>query len=203
MKTCSIKDCCNPLLAKGLCRKHYLRQYKHGDPMAVKKPSDYAKRGINAPQFKHGLWDHPLYKTWSNMMRRCYSEKERAYKNYGGRGIYVCEQWHDLRVFVKDMGDRPNGCSLDRINNDLGYSPENCRWATDEMQSRNRRHAKLTIEKAESMREMRKSFQVTRKELALRFEVSEATVKKVLSGAYWKPSQVEKIAPAVAGALKR
>lgn len=195
MKTCSIPECASPVLAKGFCRKHYLRQYKYGDPHTVKKPFDYARRGKDAPQFKHGLWDHPLYKTWSNMMRRCYNQTDSAYKNYGARGIGVCDRWHDVKNFVVDMGARPPGYSIDRIDNDKGYSLENCRWANASVQVRNRRFSKMTDEKAGEMR-ARRAEGVKRKALAKEFGVSEATVKKVLSGAYWNPEKI-------AGALKR
>jgi len=183
MKTCSIHDCKNPVLALGYCRKHYLRHYKHGDPNHVS--TGYQALGEDSPNFRHGHWDHPLYKTWRNMMSRCYNESDRAFKNYGARGITVCESWHDIQNFIDDMGDRPKGMSVDRADNSKGYSPENCRWANDTTQSRNRRFAKLSIEKAEQMRAMKKNG-ATRKQVALAFGVSESSVKKVLSGAYWK-----------------
>ena len=83
---------------------------------------------------------HPLYATWQAMIRRCYSPSEASYRNYGGRGIGVCEEWrNDFWSFVRDMGDRPKGTSIDRIDNDMWYEPSNCRWATPVEQTRNRR----------------------------------------------------------------
>lgn len=80
---------------------------------------------------------------WFSMLERCYCERNPAYKNYGGRGIGVCDRWHGLdgiKNFIEDMGMRPNAeYSLDRINNEQGYSKDNCRWATRKEQCRNRR----------------------------------------------------------------
>lgn len=90
---------------------------------------------------KHtGYSKHALYSTWNNMLNRCYSEKDRGYKNYGGRGIGVAPSWWEFETFIKDMGERPSQThSIDRVNNDLGYSRYNCRWATKSEQCDNRR----------------------------------------------------------------
>lgn len=78
------------------------------------------------------------------MRRRCNNPRDADYESYGGRGISVCERWkNDFWAFVEDMGERPGGCSLDRVNNDGNYSPENCRWATPLEQSNNTRSAIL------------------------------------------------------------
>lgn len=87
---------------------------------------------------KHGGYKHPLYAIWNSMMQRCYNPKNKSYLNYGGRGIDVCDRWHDFNAFVADMKLKPKGKSMDRINNDLGYSPENCRWADTLMQANNK-----------------------------------------------------------------
>lgn len=76
------------------------------------------------------------------MKTRCYNKKYPQYKDYGGRGIKVCDRWlgtNGFKNFFSDMGERPLKCSLDRINNELGYSKNNCRWATRKMQSNNTR----------------------------------------------------------------
>ena len=88
---------------------------------------------------KHGYNRTPIYVAWSNMWARCTNPKRRDYKNYGGRGITVCDTWKSFEAFLADMGDKPQNKSLDRINNDKGYAPENCRWATSSEQRRNQR----------------------------------------------------------------
>ncbi len=88
---------------------------------------------------------HPLWNTWYQMKLRCYRVTHKRYPQYGGRGITVCDRWlNDFWSFVEDMGDKPAGHSLDRIDNNLGYSPQNCRWANCSVQQFNRRTTSKT-----------------------------------------------------------
>lgn len=95
---------------------------------------------------KHGHYKSPTYQCWADMKTRCSNPKHKSYKDYGGRGIGVCSYWQEFENFYKDMGDKPPGLTLERINNDHGYYRENCRWATRAEQNRNKRRTKNTKE---------------------------------------------------------
>ncbi len=83
------------------------------------------------------------YKTWMSMHERCANPTSPAFRHYGGRGIKVCERWASFENFLADMGRRPPGLQIERIDNDRGYSPENCKWATRTENTRNRRVARM------------------------------------------------------------
>ena len=83
------------------------------------------------------------YSRWSAMQQRCANPKHKQYADYGGRGISVCDRWRDFALFLADMGEPPEGMTLDRIDNALGYEPANCRWATRTEQQMNRRNNRV------------------------------------------------------------
>lgn len=87
----------------------------------------------------HGLSKTRTYKIWKGLKKRCYNTNNRSYKNYGQRGITVCRRWASFQSFLKDMGECPSGMSIDRIKNNKGYSPDNCRWSTHHQQMNNMR----------------------------------------------------------------
>lgn len=88
---------------------------------------------------KHGKRYTKIWRVWRAMKTRCYNKNIIQYRDYGGRGIKVCDEWLNFENFYKDMGEAPDGLSLDRINNNGDYCKENCRWSSVREQSRNRR----------------------------------------------------------------
>lgn len=105
---------------------------------------------IGAKNVRHGAAKNgtrsPTYLSWASMKQRCLNQNSTAYDRYGGAGISVCPEWigaDGFKNFVADMGERPEGLTLDRIDNSLGYSPDNCRWADWRTQMRNRRVARM------------------------------------------------------------
>lgn len=95
-----------------------------------------------AARYKHGGYsggkEQPEHYVWRSMVARCTNPNNKAYGYYGGRGIAVCERWLDYTNFLADMGPRPEGASLDREDNDKGYSPDNCRWVSSSAQQKNK-----------------------------------------------------------------
>lgn len=99
---------------------------------------------------RDGVYPNEYY-VWVKMKQRCYNPNDEKYPRYGARGIRVCERWlHHYENFIKDMGPCPPGYSLDRINNDLGYFPENCRWATRIEQANNQARVVILVYNGQS-----------------------------------------------------
>lgn len=125
---CAIKECFSKHYCKSFCIKHYAAVRKYGDPLYHSKNK------------KHGMSKSPEFTAWVNLRARCEKVNHPSYKDYGGRGIEVCERWQKFENFFEDMGLRPsNEHSLDRTDNNGNYEPNNCRWATKKQQQANRR----------------------------------------------------------------
>lgn len=127
----------------------------------------------------------PTYSTWRSMLNRCERPAEQSYENYGGRGISVCEKWHLFENFLADMGNRPAGTTIDRIDVNGNYEPGNCRWATQTEQVRNRRTTKLEPHEPEQIRWL-SSLGYKQREIAKHFDISQRLVLFIVKGQVWK-----------------
>jgi len=129
----------------------------------------------------HGMTKSPTYVSWLEMRRRCRSDRDS--EKYRDRGISVCERWEIFENFLADMGPRPDGLTLDRIDNDGNYEPGNCRWATREQQNRNRRCTKITEDDAAWIRAG--NGLVSHEMLAEALGISQTVVSRIARGRNW------------------
>lgn len=121
------------------------------------------------------------YWVWAEMVARCTNEKHKRYKDYGGRGIFVCKEWRTFAGFLADMGEKPEGLSIDRIDNNGGYEPGNCRWTTVAVQNQNRRDNTLNWDLVNKLR----SIDLPYKDLEKRFGIHYGTIGKVKRNEIW------------------
>lgn len=147
----------------------------------------------NKANATHGMTGTPTFISWDSMIQRCTNPNHKAFEYYGGAGITVCPAWlSEFSAFHKDMGDRPAGMTLDRINSAGNYEPGNCRWATDEEQGNNKKSnrviehdgRKQTI--AQWAREVGMSRQTLRNRLEAGWSIQDALTLSVSHGNCWR-----------------
>lgn len=132
----------------------------------------------------HGMCHRKEYKIWENMKTRCTNPKNEMYRYYGGRGIFVCDSWkHSFAEFYKDMGKCPPGMSIDRIDNNGDYKPENCRWADTETQRNNRSNNNLITyqDKTLSIAQWSRNIGISSGTLRGRIKTSKWPIEKALT----------------------
>lgn len=131
---CIVPDCGLPREGFGYCQKHYWRYKKYG------------KTEIHNPREMHGMFGTPTYNTWASIVQRTTDSGWHRYADWGGRGIKMHPEWRkSFLAFYRDMGERPAGMSIERINNDGDYTPDNCKWADKYQQARNKRVQKRSV----------------------------------------------------------
>ena len=129
---------------------------------------------------------HPYtYRSWKAMQERCTSPRHHRYRHYAGRGISIDPRWRDFRNFLQDMGERPLGMTIDRIDNDGDYRKENCRWATMVEQRHSRREPKLDLAKVTEIIRRRAMGQRP-VDIARDFGISQPTVSNIFAGRIWR-----------------
>lgn len=144
-------------------------------PLTTRVRHGFAKRNAT----------HSVYNSWLGMRQRCYNPRNREYPNHGGRGIIMCERWRDsFLAFFADVGERPDGCTLDRIDNDRGYEPSNVRWASVATQNRNTRSTRLSSHQVSDIHRLHAAGWA-KKQLARHYKVAPKTVRQILNGKLW------------------
>lgn len=191
-RACAIPDCTGSVYSRGWCSIHYWRWHRHGDPLILLKPHSF--HGKTSKTEPNGT---PTYVSWHAMRQRV-RDKNTAYaKRYVDRGIGCDPRWDLFENFLADMGERPpdpegwtsrkSYWSLDRIDNDKGYGPDNCRWATPSEQQRGQRDrkAKLTIDQVLEIRQRRETGEMA-KDIAPLFKIAVSTVYAIADRRTWK-----------------
>ena len=167
------------------CLQEVERRLSHGKRQ---KSCGCAKnRFISQSKRTHGETNTRLYHIWALIKNRCLTESSKDYKNYGGRGITICNEWLDFIPF-RDWSlknDYGNVLQIDRKDNDKGYYPENCRWVTNKENSRNRRTTKLSLEKIIEIRAKYNSGYYTQKQLAKEYNVSFGHISDIVNNERW------------------
>lgn len=135
---------------------------------------------------KHGFVGHPIYKVWEDMIQRCTNPNHKRFKDYGGRGITICETWEDAKTFIEWClaNGWKEGLEIDRKDNDGNYEPSNCHFVPPQVNCQNRRNTKLSDKKVRAIRAL-KLLHYPRKQIAELAGVHINTVDKVLNGKIW------------------
>lgn len=143
----------------------------------------FKKESVSLRSIKHNLSHSSIYCIWHGMMQRCNNHKINSYKNYGGRGIKVCDKWLTFEGFYEDMGDRPDGMSIDRIDNNGNYCKENCKWSTPKEQANNRSNNRmLTLNgKTKNLTEWSKELGIHLTTIITRLDARHWSVEKALT----------------------
>ena len=177
IKICTIDGCERKHYAKGLCDTHYRMEREHGWTRPIIPRHGHASRDNVSRE----------YTSYRNMLSRCYNKRNPFYKNYGGRGISVCEAWrHSFLAFYADMGACPEGLTIDRKDNDGDYTPNNCHWASRTEQARNQRSCRMNIIAVRVIRLLLKNTVISQKRIATAYGVNQTTISRIYLNKTWR-----------------
>ena len=170
------------------CERGVEKNLGHGK---TAKSCGCVQHAENKTNYKHGEKGTRLYSVWRAMKKRCLNPNNKNYKNYGGRGINVCNEWLDknngyinFRDWALNNGYK-EGLQIDRINNNGDYELNNCRFVTSQINNQNRRTAKLSLEKADEIVELYNTDKYTIKELAEKYNVASNTIYRIINNKSW------------------
>jgi hypothetical protein len=169
----------NERMYKCVCKCGVAKNVKHSHLFAGKTKS------CGCSWTTHNKSKSNEYMIWDGMISRCYNKSHHAYNNYGGRGISVCDKWRKFEGFYEDMGDKPKGLTLERIDNSLGYNKDNCKWASMTEQSRNRRSTKLNETVVGEIKSLINKG-IAQSKIAIQFNVSRGNIGHIAQGLTWR-----------------
>lgn len=134
-----------PFVKEGKRQKYVKAKCECGNEFELRKDLISKQVSCGRRCGKHCQSTTGAYRTWRSMKCRCENASHDNYQHYGGKGIEVCERWQSFENFLEDMGHRPNGTSIDRIDNAKNYEPENCKWSTTKQQCRNKTNNRIFV----------------------------------------------------------
>lgn len=148
----------------------------------------FSREKVALLKFRHGQAragnETREYQSWKHMISRCFKKNNKNFKHYGGRGITVCDRWLAFENFYADMGEMPDGFSIERVNVNGNYEPSNCKWILKNRQATNRRSSVLTESDVREIRRLREDGLIM-KDIGSRFGASVELIYQVLSGRAW------------------
>ena len=172
---------------KGHSRKNIKRTEEQNKKISETRIKNGVAKGKNNPSYKHGMKKTRLYEIWQGIKSRCLNPNKKRFKDYGGRGITICNEWLEFIPF-RDWS-LSNGYSdnltIDRMENNGNYEPNNCQWVTYMENNRKQKQIKLSLEKANEIRTLYTSGYYTQKQIAEKYNISQVLISAIITNKIW------------------